>query len=341
MTSPLFQEPWRLSKKKGKAVEFSGHLGDSCKTLFIKGDWVLGTYGKRAFIALVLTGISLGIFGSVKRGLLVSAEAIGDKAARRIISMAPNITETIFALGFGDRVVGVTDFCVYPPQAKELPKVGGFFNPNLERLAALQPDLVILQGRHDKVDRFCAGRHIAAFHVNMDSLSTIYSGIRDLGEVLGAHVQAQVLCTAIRNELEAVRADVSGRDKKKVFVSLGRAMGSMANLYTVGGTSFLSEVLEIAGGENIFRDVTQPYPEASKESLIKRAPDVILEMRPGETLSPEDRRRIIAEWQIFRNIPAVSHGDIQVVTEDFVLVPGPRVAAIAKILAEALHEKKP
>jgi iron complex transport system substrate-binding protein len=307
--------------------------------LFTKKDVVVGTYEKKAFAALLLFSIFIGVFGNARPAWPLSAQVDNGKVARRIVSMAPNITETVFALGVGDRVVGVTDFCVYPPQAKGLPKVGGFFNPNLERLAALQPDLVVLQGRHDKVDRFCAARNIPALHVEMDSLSGIYSGIRDLGEALGARDQAAGLCIAIKNELEAVRADVSGRNKKKVFVSLGRAMGSMANLYTVGGTSFLSEILEIAGGENIFRDVTLPYPEASKESLIKRAPDVILEMRPGETISPEDRRRIIAEWQIFRNIPAVSHGDIQIVTEDFVLVPGPRVAAIARILAGAIYSK--
>jgi ABC-type Fe3+-hydroxamate transport system substrate-binding protein len=80
--------------------------------------------------------------------------------ARRIVSMAPNITETIFALGGGERLIAVTDFCIYPPEAKELPRVGGYFNPNLERLTALHPDLVIVQGKHDKVDRFCRKKGI-------------------------------------------------------------------------------------------------------------------------------------------------------------------------------------
>jgi len=259
--------------------------------------------------------------------------------AQRVVSMAPNITETIFAVGRGGCLVGVSDFCVFPPGALVLPKVGGFFNPNLERLAALQPDLVILQGKHDKVDRFCRARNIATLHVSMDSLSTIYSGIQELGAALGASARAQELCAKIKNELLAVQKKADRYPKRKVFVSLDRAMGSMANLYTIGGASFLSQVLEIAGGENIFSDVDQPYPEASKESLIKRAPEVILEMRPGETISSEKRRQLVAEWRVFPKIPAVRRGDIHVVAEDFVLIPGPRVVKIARILAEALHGK--
>ena len=114
-------------------------------------------------------------------------------------------------------------------------------------------------------------------------------------------------------------------------------MGSMANLYTVGGKSFLSELLEIAGGKNIFADVDQPYPEASKESLIKREPDVILEMRPGERISHNKRNEIAAEWNVFDGVPAVSNHRIYVLTEDFLLVPGPRIVNTARTIAQILH----
>lgn len=276
----------------------------------------------------------LGMGWTSSRTLL----GVEEKAVpRRIVSMAPNITETVFALGCGDRLVAVTDFCVHPPEALALPKVGGFYNPNLERMAVLNPDLVLLQGQHEKVDRFCEGRHIPVLHVAMDSLVSIYSGIERLGGALGVPDRAIALNRAIGNDLEAVRQAVNRRPTRKVFVSLGRAMGSMANLYTVGGASFLSEVLRIAGGENVFGDVNLPYPEASKESLVKRVPEVILEMRPGEAMPPERQRQIVADWAVFKTIPAVRDGRVFVVTEDFVLVPGPRVAAVARILAGALH----
>jgi iron complex transport system substrate-binding protein len=223
-----------------------------------------------------------------------------ESVPKRIVSMGPNITEIVFALGRGDRLVAVTDFCMYPLEAAALPRVGGYLNPNLEN-------------------------------------ETIYSGIQDLGKALGAAEKAEDLCDTIREALDTVRAKTVASPTTKVFLSLGRAMGSMANLYTVGGKSFLSQLLEIAGGENIFADVDQPYPEASKESLIKRAPDVILEMRPGESITHTKRNQIAAEWNVFTGIPAVNNHRIYVLTEDFLLVPGPRIVKIARAFAQTLH----
>ncbi|MCK4390158.1 MAG: ABC transporter substrate-binding protein [Desulfobacterales bacterium] len=257
--------------------------------------------------------------------------------ARRIVSMAPNITETIFALGCGDCVVAATDFCTYPAEARALPKVGGYFNPNLERLTALCPDLLILQGKHEKVDAFCRAKGIPVLHVAMDSISSIYRGIVDLGSALHRPERAEHLCTTIRHQLEAVQKEVAGYPRQKVFICLGRAPSGMTNLYTAGGPSFISEILQIAGGDNIFADVTQPYPEASKESLLKRAPEIIIEMRPGEDISDLRRRQIIAEWDILRGVPAVSNRRVYVLTEDLLLVPGPRVGVAARFLAKPLH----
>ena len=262
-------------------------------------------------------------------------------AARRIVSMAPNITETIFALGCGNRLVGVTDFCTYPPQAKRLPRVGGYFNPNLEKLTALRPDLVIVQGRHEKVDKFCREKGIPIFHVQMDSLSSIYDGILRLGSILDCKQKAQELSSAIRGKLGRIRKDIAGCPHKKVFICLGRAPGSMTNIYTAGGASFISELLHIAGGDNIFGDVTLPYPEASSESLIKRAPEVIIEMRPGQKIAEGRRKEIVAEWNVFNTIPAVANHRVYVLTEDFLLIPGPRVAAAAWCLARIVHGKGP
>ncbi|MBE9580357.1 MAG: ABC transporter substrate-binding protein [Proteobacteria bacterium] len=258
--------------------------------------------------------------------------------AQRIVSMAPNITETIFALECGDRLVGVTDFCTYPREARTLPKVGGYYNPNLERLTVLRPDLVVLQGKHEKVDSFCRVKGIRILHVAMDSISSIYGGIVDLGKALQCPERAENLCTSIRKELGAVRTNVAGFARHKVFICLGRAPAGLTSLYTAGGPSFISEILQIAGGDNVFQDVTLPYPEASKESLIKRAPEIIIELRPGEDLSDLRRSQIISEWNILRGVPAISNHKVYVLTENFLLVPGPRVGLAARFLARTLHQ---
>ncbi len=306
------------------------------------------SFAKYLLTAFLFIGFLVGINWPVGQGLpqwalkdnLARANGNVSKA-RRIVSMAPHITETVFALGCGERLIAVTDFCVYPPEAKELPGVGGYFNPNLERLTALHPDLVIVPGKFDKMDRFCRKKGIPVLHVRMDSLSSIYEGIYKLGNVLDCSKRAQKLCTAIRGDLEQIREKTAGRSRKKVFVCVARSPGSMASLYTAGGPSFLSEILRIAGGENIFSDVTQPYPEASKESLIKRAPEIIIEARPGEKIKDVQRRQIISEWNVLSGIPAVANNRVYVMTEDFLLVPGPRVGAAAGCLAHTLHEELP
>ena len=261
-----------------------------------------------------------------------------ESSAQRIVSMAPNITETVFALGCGDRLVGVTDFCLFPVEASALPKVGGYYNPNLERLTALRPDLVVLQGKHEKVDAFCRARGIHVMHVAMDSISSIYAGIVDLGKALSCPERARNLCASICKELKSVRGDVAGFVRQRVFICLGRAPAGLTSLYTAGGPSFISEILQIAGGDNVFQNVILPYPEASKESLIKRAPEIIIELRPGEDLSDLRRSQIISEWNILRGVPAISNHKVYVLTENFLLVPGPRVGLAARFLARTLHQ---
>jgi iron complex transport system substrate-binding protein len=261
----------------------------------------------------------------------------GPSLPARVVSMAPNITETVYALGEQDRLVGVTRFCVYPQEATTLPKVGGFYNPNLERLIALRPDLVLLQGRHKKVARFCETRDIPILRVDMDSLLTIYEGVEKLGSAFGVPGQAKLLCDRIRNDLDDIRRRVQDKQRPAVFISLGRTMGSMINLYTVGGSSFVSQVLDVAGGRNIFDDVNLPYPEVSKESLIARAPDIILEIYANEEISDGQENRILEEWQAFPGVPAVVNERIHVMTEDFLLVPGPRVVQAARAFADRIH----
>ena len=299
--------------------------------------------GALIVVGLVCVGLAVSLTPIGDSGLRAGSAGnrhrpdIADAPPQRLVAMAPNITETVFALGQGDRLVGVTSFCLFPPEATTLPKVGGFYNPNLERLVALRPDLIALQGRHKKVTAFCRARNIPVLHVDMDSLSTIYDGITKLGDALGASERAEQLCTRIRSGLHQVRRHTKRMKKKEVFISLSRTMGSMTNLYTVGGSSFVSQVVDVAGGRNIFADVTQPYPEVSKESLIKRAPEIILELYPGENISEGRRRQILKEWNAFPTIPAVSDERIYVLTDDFLLVPGPRVVRAARRFAEAIH----
>lgn len=286
--------------------------------------------------------ISARICLTVLLFLFASGFAIADQQIlcgkyHRIISMGPSVTETIFALGCGENVVGVSSFCVYPPQALKKARVGGILNPNLERYEVLNPDLVIFRGTQQKVLSFCQSRDIATLDVPMDSLAEIYSSIEKIGQTLGCEKAAFQMALSISLELESIKKSVQGLDRPKVFVCLGRTPGGLSSVFTCGGASFVSQLLEIAGGDNIFSNVTLAYPEASKESLIRRAPEIILEMHPGENISDLQKKRLIAQWDILRTIPAVKNKRVHIMTQNFLLVPGPRVGAAARAIALVLY----
>ncbi len=256
---------------------------------------------------------------------------------QRIVSFAPNITETVFALGCGDRLVGVTDFCDFPAETAAIRKVGGHINPDLEAVAVLRPDLIIIQGLHEKVAQFAELHQIPLVRVNMDTLATIDDGIRIIGEELGCVEKADALRTQVRQELDEVKRRVANLSRPRVLIITSRQSHDMNNLYTLGGGSFVSELVANAGGENIFHDAPQAYMEASKESVVMRAPEVILEFHAGEKLSAEDQERYRSDWQAFSTLPAVQSNRIYLIMESHALRPGPRVGEVARILARCLH----
>lgn len=252
------------------------------------------------------------------------------EAPLRVVSLAPNLTETVFALGAGSRVVGVSDFCVYPPEALKLPRLGGKLNANLEALAKLAPDLVLIQGRQESIERWCAERDIALLRVNMDSLAGIDAGVRDIAAALDLPEAGEALRASIHADMNRIVAAVASRERPRVFLSLAPA-GDGVSLFTCGAASFVAELLDIAGGENVFADLKQPYSQISLESLIARRPERILELRPD---APEAR-----PWPRWADLPlpALEPDGVRVLTDSFLLIPGPRVAQTARAFASALH----
>ena len=264
-------------------------------------------------------------------------DASPQASPRRIVCFAPAGAEILYALGAQNLLVGVSDFCVYPLPVKSIPRVGGFYNPNLERVAALSPDLVIVEGHHDKVADFCRKRGIPVHHLRMENISGIKSGITELGKITGKSHRAAALWAGITRDLAKVKKAVSGLARKKVFACVGRSPDGLSGVTTASGKSFVGELISLAGGVNVFADLDRPYPEVSKEALLKRAPEIVLELKPGESISPKRRAEIIADWDILAPLPAVRNKKVIVLTDDFLLLPGPRLALAAKALARTLH----
>ncbi len=294
---------------------------------------------KRYVIIISGAVLCLGIYLS---GVFAPGES-GQNSARkgavpsRVVSINPAATEIIFELGCEDSLIAVSDFCDYPPEARELPRAGGVINPNLERLSMLEPDLIIIQGESSEIVKFCERRGIEYMVINLRDINELYADIRKIGGSLDGQQAAEDLCGRIQNKLGEIAARLVGAEKKKVFFSLYRTPGSLAGITTAGPNTLISELISIAGGINIFADVRQDYPVISKESLLKRQPEIIIESYSFASVKPEDAEKALNDWNKLEQLEAVQNGSLSVVDSDLVLKPGPRIARAAMRLAHIMH----
>jgi iron complex transport system substrate-binding protein len=250
--------------------------------------------------------------------------------------MAPSSVEIMFELGAGDLLVGVSRFCSYPPQVRELPTVGGLYDPDFEQILMLRPDLLITRGSSAGVERLCRENGIRIYQDPADTLEDLYRAIREIGDLLGRNREAAALGGRIRGELEAIRERVGDRTQVRVLLTM-RQPGPIREIYTVGRGPYLNDLIEIAGGENIFGELEVPYPEVSAEEVLSRAPEAIVEMMPGATVNQAVRAAAIEHWRSIGPIPAAETKRVYLVAEDYALMPSPRITMTARLLAERFH----
>jgi iron complex transport system substrate-binding protein len=268
---------------------------------------------------------------------------------QRIVSTAPSITEMLYALGLGDRVVGVTRFCRYPPEAQQKPKIGDYINPNLEAIAALRPDLVMVQTNPVRLAERLQALHLRTLEVDQQNLAALYNSIHVTGAATGASARAEQLIGSIQSQLEAVRKRAAELPRRRVMFVVGRAPGRLDGLVVAGKSSFLTEVISVAGGDNIFRDAAAAYPEVSLEEVLSRNPEVIIDMGDmgdvgdtgGGAISEQHRSEIVGLWQRLPTISAVKQHQVFAIASEIYLVPGPRVVDAARSLFDMLHPNAP
>lgn len=263
-------------------------------------------------------------------------DAGGKRGDQRIICATPSVTEIVFALGCGHLVVGVSDFTFFPSEAKDIASIGGMINPNKERIIRLQPDLIIFQGKHASLARFSQQNGIPYLSVPIDSLQDIAAAIHTIGQNLGVEEQAARLSSALQTELQALRSKAEGLPPPKVFLTLGHTPGDLSGLMTTGPGTFLHELVELAGGQNLFTDASGLYPQISKEALIKRQPDIIIEVF-AEGITPKNQVLLRKDWERLSDMPAVKTGNIHFITEDYLLIPSMRVVQTARKLIAIIH----
>jgi iron complex transport system substrate-binding protein len=271
---------------------------------------------------------------------LAAAALLCGQAPKRIVSTAPSITELLYALGLGDRVVGVDRFSRYPPEAQRKAKIGDYVNPNLETIAALRPDLVIIPANPVKLAERLAVLRLKVLEIDQESIAKLYESFRIVGQAAGATAQAAKLEATVRGQLDAIRARAAPLKKTRMMFVVGRTPNRLDGLIVVGQASYLNEIIALAGGDNVFRDAVAPYPGVSLEEVLARNPDVIIDMGDmADTVgvTDEHKREVTSLWERLNSVAAVKQHRVYAVASDIYVEPGPRVVDAAKAFLEMLH----
>lgn len=261
--------------------------------------------------------------------------AAAGQAPQRIISTAPNLTEILFAVGAGDQVAAVTDFCAYPPEKlAQMPRIGAYLNPDMERMFSLQPDLVVVIPSMESLRRRLEAAHIPTLTVRNESHEDMLASIEAIGTATGHEAEGQQLRAELEQGLAKVR-DLAGTQPTSFLMVIGRGSGDMSGIFAVGPGTFLDELARAAGGRNVLEEAISLYPQVPLEEVIHLAPEVIIEVvvPPSELTGDQ----VAAGWNTLSTVPAVRDGRVHVLTDDYMLIPGPRALRTAERLLPLLH----
>jgi len=257
--------------------------------------------------------------------------------SKRIISIVPATTEMLFAIGAGPNVVAVSSYDKFPAEVAKLPKVGALLDPDVEQMLSLRPDLVVAYGTQSGLHEQLARTKIAVYAYRHGGLADAMRTILELGDLTGHATEARALVKRLEAELDGIRRRVANRPRKRTLLVFGREPLALRNVYASGGYGFLHDMLDIAGGANVFADVKRESVQMTTETILARQPEVILELRVGAEPAVEERARVAESWNILSAVPAVRDKRVHLLWGEELVVPGPRVAAGTLRLARALH----
>lgn len=260
------------------------------------------------------------------------AASPSEPAPARVVTLAPNLTEIAFALGLGPRVVGVSDYVTWPPEALERPSLGGLFDPNLEATIGLEPDLAILLPSQAEVAGNLERAGIATLLVEIENLDDVERAAVAIAERCGTPEAGRRLAAELHDRLAPRPLPGSPR----ILLSLDRTPGRTESLLVAGPGNFLHELLTRLGADNVFTDSPVRYPQVSMEEVLAREPEGIVEIR-AEAVPPAAAERLLADWRRYPSLPAVESDALAVIGEDYALIPGPRLPLLYDRLEEAVR----
>jgi iron complex transport system substrate-binding protein len=251
--------------------------------------------------------------------------------AQRIVSLAPHITELVFAAGAGDKLVGVADYSDFPLEAQQIPKIGDAFRVDYETIALLNPDLILSwqSGTPREIVERLQALGYSVVELEPDSIEDIVAELERLGELAGTVDVANLRAATMRSEIDALRAKYAGTKPLSVFFQI-----SAEPLFTVAGAHVISDILELCGGRNIFAGLPGIAPPVSTESVLAAAPDVILATLQG------DEHGWMQRWLVWKQIPAVAAGNLYEIDRDLISRSGPRIVQGMRQVCEALADAR-
>ena len=264
----------------------------------------------------------------------------GDGAAvscGRLVCLSPGITETVFALGLGNQVVGVTRYCTYPPEATQRFQVGGFLDPNYEALLALRPDLILLTPFHRELQPELDRLGLRYEIIRQDTVADIRESFLRLGALCGCETEAAALTEALDRRLADIARRAGDWPHPRVLMTTGRELqsGMLNEVYAISSGSFLSDLLTLAGGVNCVSGKIAEYPALSAEGILQLNPDVIIEFGP-ET-SEEAAEAAVAAWQALAVLEAVRQSRVYYLGGARHTIPGPRIVETLDALEKCLY----
>jgi len=261
---------------------------------------------------------------------------------KRVISLAPSVTESIFAVGAGDRLVGDTTYCDYPEQAKAIQKVGDTLNPNMEAIVALKPDVVFVSGASqlETFTRTLDENGIAVFVMNPLDLRAVFRNLEQLGIIFNTMNTSQKLVHDLEEREEEIRRLLAthpyideSEDEYEKRVGMVRVFIQISKepLFTIGRDAFLNEIIMSAGGRSVTDNVPSAFPKLSKETALALEPEAIILSDSPDNQAPNEA---------FKNSPAVKNGRVYKINADIISRPGPRLIDALEQIARDLHPEK-
>jgi ABC-type Fe3+-hydroxamate transport system substrate-binding protein len=253
------------------------------------------------------------------------------------VSLAPAFTETLIALGAADRVVGIGLFDPEVPGHAELPRLGDAMSVNLETLTALSPDVVLVNSTMLEEKLAPVAGRVRVVRLPTDRLDEAMRAVTEIAHLVAREPDGEELSAKIRTAIDAARGRADERRRRGEKAPRVLVVVQRRPFYTAGAGSFVDDLLRAVGAENVFGDVASPWPEIGEESIVARAPDVILDASVGDVDTDAGRAELAKDWQRFPTVPAVRSGRVFVIREDALFRAGPRIPEALAVLESLIH----